>query len=210
MEVLQHKGKGVLAEIAGSRLPDGARRRIGPEGLVVGPAVVVTRQPEEPRNRQDQQRRRKRQPCGPTGRRRTEPAVRRGPEDFGRVKRREVRAVRVMSVLERRPRRVDEERRQSQHDDRRLDPPRVAPRRLSKPTNRQPDRCSRCRHDTDPRGHRLNRSPMTHAADPGSRRRVPAITITVAVPLFKVAEHARLLRARDSSRWSGRIRAYAI
>ena len=97
MEVLQDERKRVLAPVALARLPDRARRRVHPERLVVGAAVVVAGKPEEAGNRQNQQRRRKWQPAGPARRLRAEPAMRRVAEDFRRVERREIRAVRVVS-----------------------------------------------------------------------------------------------------------------
>ena len=82
MEILQDERKRVLTAVTGSRLANGARGRVGPEGFVVGPAIVVARQPEQPGNRQDEQRRRKRQPRRPIRRWRTEPAVRRRRRRF--------------------------------------------------------------------------------------------------------------------------------
>ena len=49
MDVLQDERKRVLAPVARARLADGARRRIGPERLVVRAAVVVAGEPEERR-----------------------------------------------------------------------------------------------------------------------------------------------------------------
>ena len=49
VDVLDDERERVLAEIALARLADGARRRIRPERLVVGAAIVVTGEPEAAR-----------------------------------------------------------------------------------------------------------------------------------------------------------------
>src|SRR5262249_17955013 len=116
--------------------------------------------------------------------------------------RREVRAVRVVIALECRPRRVDEEGRQSENNNDRLDPPRISPRGLPKPTNGQPDRCSRCGHDTDPRW-TPNELIAERAADPWVRRRRTreAITITSPAADFKQAVSLSFSLAHS---WIGR------
>src|SRR5262249_27508045 len=122
-----------LAAIGVPWLTDRARRRIGPERLVVGAAVVVAREPEQRRDRENQQCRRERQPRRPGRRRWSEPAVRRRAEDLRRIERRQVRPERVVVALEGGPRRVDDERRESEEDNDRLDPPRVAARGTTEP-----------------------------------------------------------------------------
>src|SRR5580704_11612994 len=73
MNVLEDERKRVLAPVRGPRLANGAGRGIGPERLVVRTAVVVARQPEEPRDRQDEQRGRERKPGWPRAGPRAEP-----------------------------------------------------------------------------------------------------------------------------------------
>ena len=46
MDVLEDERKGGLAAVRLARLADGAGRRIGPERLVIGAAVVVAGEPE--------------------------------------------------------------------------------------------------------------------------------------------------------------------
>src|SRR6202049_2376046 len=81
---------------------------------------------------------------------RSEPTVGRGAEDLRRIERGEVRSVSVMLTLKRRPRRVDDEGRESQKHEQRLDPPDVAPHRFAKPRLGKPDRCTRYGHATYP------------------------------------------------------------
>ena len=68
MDVLQDQRERVLAAIRLARLADRARRRIGPERLVVGAAVVVAGEAEAARRPEDQQRRRERQRARPPAR----------------------------------------------------------------------------------------------------------------------------------------------
>ena len=191
MDVLQDERKRVLAPVARARLAHRARRRIRPERLVVGAAVVVAGQPEKRRDRQDEQRRRKRQPRRPRRRLRSEPAVRRRAEELRRVERREVRSERVVVALERRPRRVDEERRQSQEHEQRLDPPGVAARGFAKPAHGQPDRCSQ-------RGHATESSNERPIADRQRVRRSQGSPIAAdAEPINLESAHTILAPAAD-------------
>ena len=68
-------------------------------------------------------------------------AVRRIAEDLRRIERREVRPVGVVRVLERGPRRVDDEAAEDDEDDEWLKPPCVAPHRFTKTTVKQRERC---------------------------------------------------------------------
>jgi hypothetical protein len=134
VNVLDDQREGVFAAIRLARLTDRTRRRVGPERLVVRAAVVVAREAEQAGKGQDQKGRRKRQPSRPPSGLRSEPRVRGIAPNLGRVKRGEVRSIRVVSVLKRGPRSLDDERRQDHEDDYRLNPPRVAAQRLAKPT----------------------------------------------------------------------------
>src|SRR5688572_20320646 len=129
MDVLEDERERILAQVLLARLADGAGRRVGPERLVVGAAVVVAREAEPAWRPQDQQRGRERERCGPPRRLRPEPAVRSLTEEQRRVEGGEIRAVLVVVALERCPGRVYDE--PAQHDEReqRLRPPRVAPHR---------------------------------------------------------------------------------
>src|SRR5262249_51038921 len=131
MAVLQDQWKSTLAPVAFARLADGAVGRVGPERLVVSAPVVVAGEAEAGRRPQDQEGRREDQPAGPPGGPLAENVVRRSPEEFRRIKGREViLAVLVEPVviaLKSRPRRVDDEPRQYHEYDSRLHPPQVAP-----------------------------------------------------------------------------------
>lgn len=124
--------KRVLAEKAIARLADGARRRVGPECLVVGATVVVTRHAEARRHRKNEERRRERQPQRPPTRLRTKETVRRIAEDLRRVKRRKISADRVVLTLKRRPDHIGEGGGDPENDGDRLDPPAVASGGLAK------------------------------------------------------------------------------
>src|SRR5262249_16386943 len=72
MHVVQNEREGALAEVLRARLTDGARRRVGPERLVIGAAIVIAGEAKTGGERQNQHRRRdpQRHPAG----RRAEPA----------------------------------------------------------------------------------------------------------------------------------------
>ena len=76
VKVLQDQRKAALAEIGFARLAYRARRRIGPERLVVRTAVVVAGEPEQAGNPEDQQRGREGQEIRKPRRLRTEPGMR--------------------------------------------------------------------------------------------------------------------------------------
>ena len=136
VHVLHDQRKRTLAEIRFARLAHGARRRIGPERFVIGAAIVITGQPESARRPQDQKRRRKQQPGRPPGRLRSEPTVRRVAENLRRIKRRKVVAEIIMRSLKRRPRRINDKRRQSEKHQQRLSPPHIGAHRLAEWTGR--------------------------------------------------------------------------
>src|SRR6185437_1687334 len=98
-----------------------------PHRLVVRPAIVVARDSKEPGKGEDDQRRRE----GKQGRPPTwfwsEPRVRRAAEQFRGVEGRQVRAERVVRVLERGPGGVNEKRREKDRHDGGLNPPGVLP-----------------------------------------------------------------------------------
>src|SRR3954466_1400347 len=101
MDVLQHEREIALAEIRFAWLADGAPRRISPERLVVGPAVVVAREAEAGGKWKDQQCWRN---CRNEPRRLLHPRMFGRANKQGRVKRAEVPSVLEVCVLERRPR----------------------------------------------------------------------------------------------------------
>src|SRR5579883_449085 len=120
VHVLKNQREAALSPVGLSRLPHGAGGRIGPEGLVVGAAVVVAGQAESARSPQDQHGRGERQEHRP-------PRGRRGGQQR-RVKRREViravvSAAGIVIALERGPRRVHDKRREAQEHQQRLAPP---------------------------------------------------------------------------------------
>ncbi len=83
MDVLQDQRETNARPVALARLADRAGRRVGPERLVVGAAVVVAGEPEQPRRPEDQQRRRERQPAGPPAGLRTHQACGDSPKISG-------------------------------------------------------------------------------------------------------------------------------
>ena len=136
VQVLHDERERVLAPVARPRLAHPARRRVVPERLVVGPAVVVAGEPEADRRPQNQERGRERYRARPPARSRPEQAVRRVAEDLGRVERREIRPEVVVLALERRPRGVHDERRERGEDAERLRQPSVRPTGLRPPADR--------------------------------------------------------------------------
>src|SRR5215216_1940669 len=109
VDVLQDERKSALAEITLPELANGAVWWISPERLVVCPAIVIAREPEEAGKRKDQQRRREREKSRPPSGLGTEPRVWRVTEQLRRVEGREVRSVDVIRVLECGPCCVDHE-----------------------------------------------------------------------------------------------------
>src|SRR5215207_1190664 len=82
VNVLYDQRKGGLAAVLFPGLAHGAGRGIGPEGLVIRPAVVVAGQPEEPGEWQDEESGREYQPTGPPLGLGSEPDVGGAPEQF--------------------------------------------------------------------------------------------------------------------------------
>ena len=142
VDVLEDERKRSLAAVALARLADGAVRRIGPERLVVRAAIVVAGEAEAGRGRAGSAAPARTAAstattpaCGPNH------ACGESPNSSRRVERREVWPVRVVRVLERRPRRVDDESAEDDEDDERLEPPRVAAHRLAEPATRELNDC---------------------------------------------------------------------
>src|SRR5206468_1985143 len=79
---------------------------------------------------------------------RTKPAMRRIAENFRRIERREIRSPIIVVALKGRPRRIDDEPTETQENQQRLYPPRVAPLGLPKAT--LGGQCSRLPHDRVP------------------------------------------------------------
>src|SRR5262249_51017802 len=134
MNILQDQRQRAFAPISLARLTHGAGRGIGPERLVVGAAIVVAGEPKQPRRPEDEQRRRERHPARPPRRFRPKQTVRRGAEEFRRVKRRDVGTERVVLALQSRPRGIDDERAQAEENEQRRRPPRITPHGLAKGT----------------------------------------------------------------------------
>src|SRR5688500_18836819 len=127
VDVLQDERKRVFAEVLVARFADGARRRIRPERLVIGAAVVIAGESEPAGRPEDQQRGRERQRPRPPSGFGPEPAVWTVAKEERRIKRREIRPELVMLPLKRGPRRIDDERPQSEKREDRLNPPGIAP-----------------------------------------------------------------------------------
>src|SRR5205814_1199722 len=132
--VLQDERKVALAPVRRARLAHRARRRVLPERLVVGAAIVIAGEAEPARRPENQQccgeRQRRRPPAGLGAEQRARP----GAEQEWRVERREVRTEFVVRALEGRPCRIDDEYREREKDCERLKPPEITPRRLAEPT----------------------------------------------------------------------------
>src|SRR4051812_31222713 len=141
MHVLHDQRKRTLAEVTLPRFADGARRRIRPESLVIGAAIVVAGQPQSARRPENEQGRGKQKPDRPPGRLRAEPALRRIAKKLRRIKRREIRPEMIMVSLERRPRGINDKAAQPQKDQQRLRPPSVGPHRLAELARRDRRGC---------------------------------------------------------------------
>src|SRR4029077_12085581 len=123
----------------------------------------------------------------------SEPAVRSRAQEFRRVERREVAAVRVVISLECRPRAVDAERRQSQEHEQRLRPPGIATLGLSEPAHRQGNGCGHGGHASDPlQASRRRGRPTATTCDERNH--------TDACPGFQVVGADRLAEDRDVRR----------
>src|ERR1043165_10029520 len=75
MDVLEDQGKRILAPVMFPRLAHGTGRGIGPEGFVVGSAVVIAGKAKTTRRPQDEQGGRKQQPRRPPRGLRPKPGV---------------------------------------------------------------------------------------------------------------------------------------
>ena len=139
VDVLENQRERVLAEVFLPRLADAAGRRVRPERLVVGAAVVVAGETEAARRPENQERCRKRQRGRPPARLRPEPAMGTLTEEQRGVERREVGPELVVLALECCPGRVDDESAEHGEGQKRLRPPRVAPHRLTEPSAFQGD-----------------------------------------------------------------------
>src|SRR5439155_12575659 len=99
-----------LAPIALAGLANCARRRVGPERLVIGSTIVIAGEPKSTRCPKNEECRRKDEPARPPRGLRSEPTVRRIAKQFRRIKWRDVIAEVIVFTLKRRPRRIDDER----------------------------------------------------------------------------------------------------
>src|SRR5262245_26169857 len=126
VNILNDQRERMLTAIMLPRFSNSTCGRIHPESLVIGSAVVIARQSKTTRRPKDQKRRRERQPYRPPAWSRPKPTVRRIAEDLRRVERRKIRSEIIVIPLKCRPRRVDNECRQSTKDRQRFGPPRVA------------------------------------------------------------------------------------
>ncbi len=138
MDVLQDKRKLSLAAIRMARLADGARGRVCPERLIIRAAIVIASETKTGGCPENKQRGRKRHPIGNPDRFYAEHRVRRSTKNFRRIKRRKIMRsaarVKIMLALKRRPRRINDERRQAQKYKKRIRPPRAAPHRFAERT----------------------------------------------------------------------------
>src|SRR4029077_4664824 len=100
VKILHDERERALPQIGFARLAYGARRWIGPEGLVVSAAIVVAGDAEQPRRPENQVCRRIGPPCRPPDWFWAKPGVWRVAEKFRRIERREVRSPEIIPALE--------------------------------------------------------------------------------------------------------------
>src|SRR4029450_5090634 len=141
MHILHDERERMLAPVTLTRLSHRARWRIGPKRFVVSAAIIITGEPEATRCPKNKKRRRKDEPGGPPCRLRSKPTVWRITKQFGRIKRRNVIAKEIIFSLKRRPRGVDDESRQPDKNEQRLDPPNIRAHRLAERAARKSCRC---------------------------------------------------------------------
>src|SRR5215472_14130240 len=137
VDILQDQGKGALTKIFFSRLAHSAGRRVGPKGLVVRAAIVVAGHSKPARRPKDEHR--CRYPGGHPVRLGAKPALIATAKQFRGIERGEIRSEAEVLSLEGCPRRINNERRQSEKHSQRLYPPAVCALRLSKSGARQWD-----------------------------------------------------------------------
>src|SRR5580704_17111648 len=117
MDVLKDQRKGFFAPVRLARLAEGAGRRVGPERLVIGAAIVITGEAESSGGPQDQHRGGKREE--------RRPPARLFRHEQGRIEGREIWAVGVVGTLHRGPGGIYDEGRESQENQKWFDPPGV-------------------------------------------------------------------------------------
>ncbi len=129
-------GNELFAQKFFARFADGAVEWVGPERLVIGAAIIITGETKTGRRPQNQKRRRKRQPRRPPAGFWTKNGMRRGAEEFRRIKRRQIICAiliePIVGSLKCRPSRVDQESRKSQKYEQWLRPPSTASHGLTK------------------------------------------------------------------------------
>src|ERR1043166_996987 len=134
MDVLHDQRKRFFAQIFFARFADGARGRVGPERFVISAAIIITGETKAARRPEDEQGGRKNHPAGPPRRFGSEPTVRRITKNFRRIKRGEVGTESVMAALEGSPGGINDEGRQTEKYEDRLQPPVIAAHGLAKGT----------------------------------------------------------------------------
>ena len=139
VHILHDERERSLAEVGLARLANRARGWISPKRFVVCAAIIIAGEPKSARSPEHQKRRRKKQPRWPPIRFRPKPTVRRSSKYFRRIKRGEIRSEEIVFSLQRGPRRVDDERPQTQKNEQRLRPPDIAPHRFAERAARQCD-----------------------------------------------------------------------
>src|SRR5215472_7601577 len=132
VNIKQDQREMAFSQVVFARLPYRARRRVRPERLVIGTAVVVARQAKQAGKWKDQQGRRKGQPRRPPRRHRPKPRMRGFAENFGRVERRKIRSPIIVLSLESSPRRVNDKGRKTHKDQQRREPPSITAHGLAK------------------------------------------------------------------------------
>src|SRR5438552_9445359 len=109
MHILHDERERPFAPIAPARLAYRACGQIGPERLIVRPAIVITGQPESSRRPKNNQRGRKDEPMWPPVRLRSKPTMRRIAKKFRRIKWRNVIAEKIIRSLKCRPGGINDE-----------------------------------------------------------------------------------------------------
>lgn len=120
---MEDEREGTLAQIFFSRLADGAGRRVGPEGFVIGSAVVIAGDSKAGGKGQDEQGGGEGNERGNPGRTAAEPGLRSAAEELRRVEGRKIRTEAIVVALKCGPGGVDQECGKPQENHQRLDPP---------------------------------------------------------------------------------------
>ena len=132
MDILHDQRKRIFAAIGFARLGNRTGRRISPKRFVICAPVIIAREAHTTGRPKDQHRGRKRQNHRPPRRLRSKPAMGRISKNFRRIERGKIRADSVVVALEGSPGCINYERRQSEENQKRTNPPEILTCSMSK------------------------------------------------------------------------------